>query len=525
MDETTNKITHEIIEPRTGVEDMPLETGPGDTDAGESPLDAQSTTTAPRPASEAHPIVNAESPVGSATPLTGDIKSPMQTQRHPSDLVNDSTGNSPDQMPDPYHLPPEKQDGQTVLSMHTPQPRVTRLKPKAVMLILLAAAGAVGTALVIGLGGAPSVRQVQRSKPSSNSAVQPSSEIADNNALVSTLPQTYTWPQANNHAAATVPGHTTTTVGNSLRSAVSQSKSTTAPERQRLRELKSLQRQWRQAMNAPVVFAGMADQAYHNGGTGTPRMANPSSLGAGNDLIASGGVIPPGMPTPDGHSSYGNQGSGIQQEHRAFLQRAAAIQPYPAQPLTPPTSPYEIQAGTVIPGALVTGINSDLPGQIIGVVTKNVFDSVTGKYLLIPQGSRLLGRYSSVVGNGENRILIAWQRLILPNGNSIVLDAMPGTDQEGQSGLHDKVNYHFKKLAEAAALSTAIAYGGNLAINPNSTSTNQDVVGNTISQNASRIGQRIINRQLDVQPTITIRPGWPFQVLANKDMILKPYRP
>ena len=410
MDETTHKITNEIIEPRTGVEDMPLETGPGDTNAGESPLDAQSTTTAPLPASEAHPIVNAESPVGSATHLTGDIKSPMQTQRHPNDLVNDSIGNSPDQTP--YQLSDEKIDGQTVLRMHTPQPRVTRLKPKAVILILLAAAGAVGTALVIGLGGAPSVRQVQRSKSSSNSAVQPSSEIADNNPLLSTLPQTYTWPQADNHAAATVPGHTTTTIRNSPGSAVLHSKSTTASDRQRLRELKSLQRQWRQAINAPVVFAGMADQAYHNGGAGTPLMANPSSLGAGNGLIASGGVIPPGMPTPDGHSSYGNQGSGIQQEHRAFLQRAAAIQSFLAQPLIPPASPYEIQAGTVIPGALVTGINSDLPGQIIGVVTENVFDSVTGKYLLIPQGSRLLGRYSSVVGNGENRILIAWQELL-----------------------------------------------------------------------------------------------------------------
>ena len=507
MDETTNKTTNEIIEPQTAVENVTPEPSLGDTDEDGSalPLDAQCATAAPPHVSEVHPKAEAESS--------------EQTRRQTNDPANGSTGNSPDQMPDPYHLPPEKQDGQTVLRMHTPQPRVTRLKPKAVMLIVLAAAGAVGTALVIGLGGAPSVRQVQRSKPSSNSAVQPSSEVADNNALLSTLPQTYTWPQANNHAAATVPSHTTTTVGNSPGSAVLHSKSTTASDRQRLRELKSLQRQWRQALNAPVVFAGMADQAYHNGGTGTPSRANSSSLGAGNDLI--GGVIPPGMPTPDGNSSHGDQGSGIQQEHRAFLQRAAAIQPYLAQPLIPPASPYEIQAGTVIPGALVTGINSDLPGQIIGVVTENVFDSVTGKYLLIPQGSRLLGRYSSVVGNGENRVLIAWQRLILPNGNSIVQDAMPGTDQEGQSGLHDKVDYHFKKLAEAAALSTAIAYGGNLAINPNSTSTNQDVVGNTIAQNASQIGQRIINRQLDVQPTITIRPGWPFQVLANKDMIFR----
>ena len=522
MDESMNNITNEIIEPQAAVENVTPEPSLGDTDEGASasPLDAQSATAAPPHVSEAHPIANAGSPAGSVINLLTD--SPARTLKQTSDPANESGGNSPDQMPDPYHLPAEKQDGQTVLRMHTPQPRVTRLKPKAVMLILLAAAGAVGTALVIGLGGAPSVPQVQR-RPSSNSAIQSSGEVADNNALLSTLPQTYTWPQADNHAAAPVSGHSATPARNS--SAVSQSKSTIAPDRQRMRELKSLQRQWRKAMNAPVVFAGMADSArgYNNGGTATPPMANPSSLGAGNGLI--GGVIPPGMPTPDGNSSHGDQGSTIQQEHRAFMKSSAAVQSYLAEPLTPPASPYEIQAGTVIPGALVTGINSDLPGQIIGTVTQNVFDSVSGKYLLIPQGSRLLGRYSSVVGNGENRVLVAWQRLILPNGDSIVLDAMPGTNQEGQSGLHDRVNYHFAKLAQAAALSTAIAYGGNLAINPNSTSTNQDVVGNTIAQEGSQIGQKIIDRQLNVQPTITIRPGWPFRVLVNTNMILKPYQP
>ena len=514
MDETTNKTTNEIIEPQTAVENVTPEPslGDADEDASASPLDTESATAAPPHVSKVHP--------------TAEAQSPQQTQRQTNDRAYGSTGNSLDQMPDPYDLSTEKQDGQTVLRMHTPQPGVTRLKPKAVMLILLAAAGAVGTALVIGLGGAPSVPQVQR-RPSSSSVMQPSSEVADNNALVSTLPQTYTWPKADNHAVALDRGHTATPAGNLSRPAVSQSKSTTVPDRQRMREFKSLQRQWRQAMNAPMVFPGMADSArgYSNGGTAAPPMANSSSLGAGNSLIASGGVIPPGMPTPDGNSSHGDQGTAIQQEHRAFMKSSAAVQSFLAQPLTPPASPYEIQAGTVIPGALVTGINSDLPGQIIGTVTQNVFDSVSGKYLLIPQGSRLLGRYSSVVGNGENRVLVAWQRLILPNGDSIALDAMPGTNQEGQSGLHDKVDYHFKKLAEAAALSTAIAYGGNLAINPNSTSTNQDVVGNTIAQNASQIGQKIIDRQLNVQPTITIRPGWPFRVLVNEDMILKPYRP
>ncbi len=512
MDESMNNITNEIIEPQTAVENVTPDPSFGDTDEGASasPLDAQSAAAATPHVSEVHP--------------TADAESSAQTQRQPNDPANGSTGNSPDQLPDPYHQATEKQDGQTVLRMHTPQPRVTRLKPRAVMLILLAAAGAAGTALVIGLGGAPTVPQVQR-RPSSNSTVQPSSEVADNNALVSTLPQTYTWPQADNHAVAPDRGHTATPAGNLARPVVSQSKSTIAPDRQRMRELKSLQRQWRQAMNAPVVFAGMADNAYNTGGTGTPPMANSSSLGARNGLLTSGGVIPPSMPTPDGNSSHGDQGTVIQQEHQAFMKSSAAVQSYLAQPLTPPASPYEIQAGTVIPGALVTGINSDLPGQIIGTVTQNVFDSVTGKYLLIPQGSRLLGRYSSVVGNGENRVLVAWQRLILPNGDSIVLDAMPGTNQEGQSGLHDRVNYHFAKLAQAAALSTAIAYGGNLAINPNSTSTNQDVVGNTIAQEGSQIGQKIIDRQLNVQPTITIRPGWPFRVLVNTDMVLKPYRP
>ncbi|MGC8624427.1 MAG: TrbI/VirB10 family protein [Phycisphaerae bacterium] len=505
-----NNITNEIIEPQTAGENVTPDPSLGDTDAGASalPLDAQSATAAPPHVSEVHPKAEAESS--------------EQTQRQFNDPANGSTGNSPDQMPNPYDLSTEKQDGQTVLRMHTPQPRVTRLKPKAVMLILLAAAGAVGTALVIGLGGAPSVPQVQR-RPSSNSALQSSSEVADNNALVSTLPQTYTWPQADNHAVAPDRGHTAT-AGNLSRPAVSKSKPISAPDRQQMRELKSLQRQWRQAMNAPVVFAGMVDNAYNTGGTRTPPMANASSFGAGNGLLTSGGVIPPGMPTPDRNSSHGDQGTAIQQEHRAFMKSSAAVQSYLAQPLTPPVSPYEIQAGTVIPGALVTGINSDLPGQIIGTVTQNIFDSVSGKYLLIPQGSRLLGRYSSVVGNGENHVLVAWQRLILPNGDSIVLNAMPGTNQEGQSGLHDRVNYHFAKLAQAAALSTAIAYGGNLAINPNSTSTNQDVVGNTIAQEGSQIGQKIIDRQLNVQPTITIRPGWPFRVLVNEDMILKPYR-
>ncbi len=419
----------------------------------------------------------------------------------------------------------DKPETHATLQLHPSRPTVTRLKPKAVGLLLLGAAGAVGMALVIGLGGSPSVPKTQPAQNNDGTPV-PAAETANDNPLLSTLPPTYTWPQSDNRPASRSTRPTArpaTTIGTSSNGTAptAQELLAAAQARQRLTELKTLQRQWRQAMNSPEVFPGMNDSAGgHRTEASSPSSVN-GNVSATGGLIGSAGMLPLGHAETDAHATVTAGGEGIQRQHQDFMRQARAVDTYLAQPLITPASPYEIQAGTVIPGALVTGINSDLPGQIIGTVTQNVFDSVTGKYLLIPQGSRLLGRYSSVVGNGENRVLIAWQRLILPNGNSIVLDAMPGTDQEGQSGLHDKVDYHFRKLAEAAALSTAIAYGGNLAINPNSTSTNQDVVGSTISQEASQIGQRIINRQLDVQPTITIRPGWPFRILVNKDIIFR----
>jgi hypothetical protein len=144
-----------------------------------------------------------------------------------------------------------------------------------------------------------------------------------------------------------------------------------------------------------------------------------------------------------------------------------------------------------------------------------------------PPETPITGQYQSLVTNGQNRALVVWQRLIYPNGNSIVLDGMPGTDESGAAGLQDKVDYHLDKLAEGTALSTALAYAGNLARNPNSSSGNngQDVIGDTVAQQANRIGEKIIDRELDVQPTFTIRQGWPLRVLVNKDMILEPYVP
>jgi type IV secretory pathway VirB10-like protein len=214
-----------------------------------------------------------------------------------------------------------------------------------------------------------------------------------------------------------------------------------------------------------------------------------------------------------------------QQRKLAFLNQSSADGSHLEQPYLRPRSDYELQAGTVIPAALVTGINTDLPGDVIAAVTRPVYDSRTGRHLLIPQGAKLYGTYDSEIANGQNRALLVWHRLLMPNGRSIQLDAMKGTDAAGYAGVADKVDYHVDKLTAGVALSSVIAYAGNLARGGRSGGDEdaRDVVGDTVAQEASRIGSKIIDRQLDVQPTITVRPGWPVHVLVDKDIVLSPY--
>jgi type IV secretion system protein VirB10 len=311
-------------------------------------------------------------------------------------------------------------------------------------------------------------------------------------------------------------------------------------ERQRLAELRrqlleQQRKEMEQALDSPLLFANAkptkptvsATPVAHetdslNGSTGTrlgepPTPPMPTLAAYGPPVPDPNALIPP------------NIRENLQREKEEFLTKGAQVEPYLKKPLIPPVSPYELKAGTVIPGALVTAINTDLPGEIIGQVTENVYDSASGKYLLVPQGTKLLGRYSSLISNGQNRALIVWTRLIMPNGKSIVLDGMPGTDGSGQAGVKDKVDYHLGQLAGAVGLTTAIAYAGNLARSPSERNgngdgnSNSDVIGDTVAQQANRIGEKYIDRELDVQPTITIRAGWTFNVLVNKDMVLAPY--
>ncbi|OWZ92288.1 conjugal transfer protein TraI [Sinorhizobium sp. LM21] len=187
-----------------------------------------------------------------------------------------------------------------------------------------------------------------------------------------------------------------------------------------------------------------------------------------------------------------------------------------------PASPFVLQAGAVIPAALVTGIRSDLPGQIIAQVTENIYDSPTGRSLLVPQGTRIIGQYDNNVQIGQRRALLVWNRLIFPNGRSIVLERQPGADGQGYAGLEDGVDYHWWDLAKAAGLSTLLAVGTELAASDEDrlVAAIKDGAQDTIND----AGQQIIRRQLQAAPTLTIRPGFPVRVIVTRDLVLEPYR-
>lgn len=194
-----------------------------------------------------------------------------------------------------------------------------------------------------------------------------------------------------------------------------------------------------------------------------------------------------------------------------------------ADRLSAPASPNVVQAGAVIPAALVTGIRSDLPGQIVGQVTQQVYDSPTGRLLLIPQGSKLIGVYDSRIILGQSRMLVAWTRLILPDGRSLVLEKLPAGDVEGYAGLADRVDRHWGGLFGMAALSTLLGIGAELGEDDDESDLIQALrtgAGGTFNQ----VGQQAVGRGLSVAPTLTIRPGSPVRVIVTRDLVLEPYR-
>jgi type IV secretion system protein TrbI len=191
-------------------------------------------------------------------------------------------------------------------------------------------------------------------------------------------------------------------------------------------------------------------------------------------------------------------------------------------------SSYVVQAGNIISASLITGIRSDLPGQITAQVTENVYDSPTGRFLLVPQGTRLIGVYDSQVSFGQSRVLLVWSRLIMPNGRSIVLERQPGADTAGYAGLEDEVDNHWGALFKAAFLSTLLGVGSELGAGSDSGTGNNGGLIQALrlgtSDSLNQTGQKIVQRNLNVQPTLTIRPGFPVRVIVNRDLVLEPYK-
>ncbi|MCV0368197.1 MAG: TrbI/VirB10 family protein [Filomicrobium sp.] len=228
-------------------------------------------------------------------------------------------------------------------------------------------------------------------------------------------------------------------------------------------------------------------------------------------------------PSLAGLGLNGQSGAAASQDrHTAFLNGPVDRQTVALDRIMAPASPYILQAGAVIPAAMITGIRSDLPGQITAQVTENVYDSPTGSLLLIPQGTRIIGQYDAGVTFGQRRVLLVWNRLILPNGRSIVLERQPGADASGYAGLEDGVDYHWWDLMKAAGLSTLLGIGTELATDDEDRLIRaiRDGAQDTINQ----AGQQIVQRQLQVAPTLTIRPGFPVRVIVTRDLVLEPYR-
>lgn len=268
-----------------------------------------------------------------------------------------------------------------------------------------------------------------------------------------------------------------------------------------------------QLTSGPSGTIGLADLLGQQGTAPDTNPEAPAQTSAANSLIASGAdLLALGLGTQQTE----------QDRKLAFLNAEVDDDIYSSHTLQDPASPYQLMAGTIIPASLITGLNSDLPGQVIAQVTENVYDTVTGRFLLVPQGTRVIGTYDSQVDFGQERALVVWLRIILPDGSSIVIDNLPATDTAGYAGLNDQVDFHTWRLLSGIALSTLLGVGTELTFGDDESDLLK-ALRSSLQDNANQAGQQITERNLNLQPTLTIRPGWPLRIIVNKDIVLRPY--
>jgi len=263
-----------------------------------------------------------------------------------------------------------------------------------------------------------------------------------------------------------------------------------------------------------IANDGGGDSAKTSRAT-TPAFADPG-VAALAALFGQGGsgIIPQ-------HVAGGEASQTTNNENKQFASNLNDAEIYNPHSLRTPVSTYQVMAGTIIPASLVTGLNSDLPGQVIAQITENVYDTPTGQYLLLPQGTRLLGLYDSDVDDGQSRALIVWNRLIRPDGSSLVIENLPGVDLSGQAGLRDKIDRHTGSLFKAAILSSILSVAAELGTDDEDALVEAIRTGgqDTINQ----AGQRVVTRALSRKPTLRVRPGWRLGIVVNRDLVLSPY--
>ena len=254
----------------------------------------------------------------------------------------------------------------------------------------------------------------------------------------------------------------------------------------------------------------------------------PTAFRSAGPRVAGGGdVADPFGPPP--MSDLASIREELIREARASEEPVAAVEvrsvPDSRPRIEPNGSPFRLVAGTLIPAVLTSGINSDLPGQTTALVRRNVYDSITGRYLLIPQGTRLVGEYDSRVAFGQKRVLVAWNRLVFPDGRSLDLQGMPGVDLSAAAGLHDKVNNHFVRTFGSALMLAAVSAGVQLSQPADdstfsSNPTPSQIAAAAVGQELGRVATEYLRRSLDVRPTLEVRPGYQLNVEVTSDLHL-----
>ncbi|RWF86808.1 MAG: conjugal transfer protein TrbI [Mesorhizobium sp.] len=268
------------------------------------------------------------------------------------------------------------------------------------------------------------------------------------------------------------------------------------------------------AYDSPIAVSIKSLEANASDSNGSGSGATPPGIGSAADLYSA--ALKAGL----GGQNIDPNGQGAKEDFfNADLRKAG----YLPNGVVSQQSRYELKRGSVIPATLITGVNSDLPGRITAQVSQNVYDSATGHHLLIPQGTKLLGRYDSKVSFGQSRVLVVWTDIIFPNGSTLQLGGMSGTDVQGYGGFTDKVDRHYLRTFGSAVLLAIIGTGIDMAVPESSTLATQDTASDAARRNFAetfgRVAERTISKNLDVQPTLRIRPGYKFNVLVDQDII------